>query len=120
MGKITTWDPNGGSHKPEPNEIRCRYRAVVKFLVRNVDVISWEDYITEVMPNSYEGHVGPVHKDEPITTMRLAYEAASANANDITKRLRMSQLHHLPVSSERTRICGCPPGTTRCRKRTTE
>jgi hypothetical protein len=118
MGVMKEWKPNGGKpQKSEPNAIRCIYRAEIGFLVRTVDVSKWVSYIEDSLPNSYEGQVSGARTAEPVTEMFLAYTAASANANDITQRLRMPQMYHIPISSTRDKTCGCPSGTTKCVKR---
>lgn len=101
----------------EPNEIRCRYLVEVPFICRKNQVHAWVEYIKNQLPNSYEGEVGDAIGNDVIQ-MYLRYEANSANANDITRRLRHSGLEFVSQPSNRTKLCGCPDGTMKCLKRT--
>lgn len=98
------------------NEVRCLYRTEVPFVCRNLDINSWVDYITCQLPDSYEGEVGDKISDGT-TQMYLRYTAASANANDIVRRLRRAELYFVPEPGNREKLCGCPSGTLRCFKR---
>ena len=100
----------------EPKEVRCNYLVEVPFVCRKNQVHAWEEYIKTQLPNSYEGEVGDSVADDVIQ-MYLRYEANSANANDVTRRLRSSGLEFVSQPGNRTKLCGCPGGTTKCRKR---
>jgi hypothetical protein len=102
-------------HAAEPREIRCTYTVTMPVVIRKVDRDSWAEFV-QALPDSYTMHESDIGTEFIFT--EFSYTAASANANDLKRRLQTSQLGHTSGVSSRKRTCGCPEGTTRCQVRT--
>jgi hypothetical protein len=114
MGKIIR------APKEPQRKVKCIYRAEVEVLIRNVDLLGWEDFIEENLPETYSAQFHGQVNRLPVTRITLMYEAAGANTEDIRRRLRTVAMHHIPLDTNRTKTCGCPEGTVRCVVRTND
>lgn len=100
------------------SELRCIYRTQVDVRIDFKDRDGWQSFI-ELLPDSYT--MTERNDKPPFIDTTFTYVAASANGNDLKRRLEQSNMQYTTYSSpQRVKLCDCPAGTKKCLVRLTE